>query len=318
MTPLSKQEPATIPPRTEDRVEATRDIDRISVEEGLALLAAEFRRAFDAFETSAVKLAPLVEAVVSRTRRGGSVHLFGAGTSGRMAALDAAEIPPTFDVSPTLFQAHIAGGEAALTSAVEDAEDDTHAGAEAGSQLQSNDVAIGVSASGRTPYVLAALAAARTEGAFTALIDCNGTNPTEIDCHVTLPTGPEAIAGSTRLNAATAQKLALNAISTLAMVHLGRTYSNLMVYMQPNNAKLRKRLAQMLRDITGAPDADIAAALATADNEGSVALALLAREWDLEQARTALDEGIPLRAIVDGGAAGRIPPIDGFAAQSAD
>jgi N-acetylmuramic acid 6-phosphate etherase len=291
-------------PGTEDRSETTRDIDRISIEDGLALLAGEFRRPFDVFQSCAAELAPVVEAVVGRIRRGGRVHYFGAGTSGRLAALDAAEIPPTFDVPPALFQAHLAGGAPALTTAVENAEDDADAGAREGARLEPGDVAIGLAASGRTPYVLAALDAARAQDAFTALIDCNGGGPSRVDCHVTLPTGPEPIAGSTRLNAATAQKLALNAISTLAMVQLGRTYSNLMVCVQPNNAKLRKRLAQMLRDISGASQADVDAALTAADNQGGLALAMLMRGWDVAQARSAVEEGTSLRARLGDGPGG--------------
>jgi N-acetylmuramic acid 6-phosphate etherase len=148
--------------------------------------------------------------------------------------------------------------------------------------------------------VLTALDAARAQGAFTALIDCHDGLPSRVDCRVTLPTGSEPIAGSTRLNAATAQKLALNAVSTLAMVHLGRTYSNLMVCVQPNNAKLRKRLAQMLRDISGASQQDVDAALTAADNEGGIALAMLMRGWDVTEARSAIGQGTPLRAILDG------------------
>ncbi len=291
-------------PSTEDRSEATREIDRISIEDGLALLAGEFRRPFDVFERHAVELSPIVDAIVDRVRRGGRVHYFGAGTSGRLAALDAAEIPPTFGVPPTVFRVHIAGGERALTTAVEDAEDDTGAGAREGERVASGDVAVGLAASGRTPYVLAALVAARAQGAFTALIDCNDGAPSQVDCRVTLPTGPEPIAGSTRLNAATVQKLALNAISTLAMVHLGRTYSNLMVCVQPTNAKLRERLALMLREISGASPAQVDAALVAAGNEGGPALAMLMRGWDAVQARRVLDEGTALRTRLDGGPGG--------------
>jgi N-acetylmuramic acid 6-phosphate etherase len=296
---LRNDVPGSTSPDTEARSETTRDIDRISIEEGLALLAGEFRRPFVVFEQCAVELAPVVEAVVECVRRGGGIHYFGAGTSGRLAALDAAEIPPTFDVPPTLFQAHLAGGATALTTAVEDAEDDADAGTRDGALLQPEDVAIGLAASGRTPYVLAALDAARAQGAFTALIDCHDGVPSRVDCRVTLPTGPEPIAGSTRLNAATAQKLALNAISTLAMVHLGRTYSNLMVCVQPNNAKLRKRLAQMLRDISGASQEDVDAALIAADHEGGLALAMLMRGWDVAEARSAIDQSTSLRATLD-------------------
>ena len=302
---MLKDAPEPTPPETERRSDATRDIDRMSIEEGLALLASEFKRPFDAFARSATQLAPVIDAVVRSVRHGNSVHLFGAGTSGRMAALDAAEIPPTFGIAPTVFRPHLAGGDSALATAVEDAEDDADEGSRAGAQVRAGDVAIGITASGRTPFVLAALAGAREQGAFTALIECAGADPSQVDCHVTLLTGPEPIAGSTRLNAATAQKLALNAISTLAMVHLGRSYSNLMVCAQPSNAKLRTRLAAMLRDVTGASSDDVDASLSAADNEGGVALAMLLRGWDVAHARTVLDQGLPLRAIVDGD-----PPAD--------
>jgi N-acetylmuramic acid 6-phosphate etherase len=294
---------------TEARSEQTLDIDRVTIGDGLALLAHEFRHAFDAVERSAAKLAPVVDAVVRCIRGGGSVHLFGAGTSGRMAALDAAEIPPTFGLPPTVFRPHLAGGEPALTTAVEGAEDDTVEGSRAGTQAQTGDVAIGVTASGRTPYVLAALVAARARGAYTALIECNGSGPSDVDCRITLRTGAEPIAGSTRLNAATAQKLALNAVSTLAMVHLGRTYSNLMVCLQPSNAKLRARQARMLRDISGASTGEVDSALAEAENEGGLALVMLTRNWDVERARAALDREVPLRAIVDGDDAGDAPTV---------
>lgn len=300
MTALSHDATRPTSLGTEARSRTTRDIDRIPIEEGLALLAGEFRRPFDAFAGCAVELAPVVEAVVRCLRHSGAVHYFGAGTSGRLAALDAAEIPPTFGVSPLLFQAHLAGGREALTTAVEDSEDDAGAGARDAAQLEPRDVAIGLAASGRTPYVLAALATARAAGAFTVLIDCNGGSHAQVDCRVTLPTGPEPIAGSTRLNAATAQKLALNAVSTLAMVHLGKTYSNLMVCVQPNNAKLRERLSRMLRDISGASQTEVERALAAAGNEGGVALAMLMRGWDAGQARSAVDRGTPLRAILEG------------------
>lgn len=304
MNLLRNDVPVPTPLSTERRSEATRDIDRIPIEDGLALLVGEFRRSFDVFERQAVELAPVVEAVVGSVRRGGRVHYFGAGTSGRLAVLDAAEIQPTFGVPPTLFEAHLAGGEPALTTAVENAEDDPDAGAREGARVEPGDVAIGLSASGRTPYVLAALDAARAQGAFTALIDCNGGSPSQVDCRVTFATGPEPIAGSTRLNAATTQKLALNAISTLAMVHLGRTYSNLMVCVQPNNSKVRERLTQMLRDISGASQEEVDAALAAAGNEGGLALTMLIRGLDVAQARTAIGHGTPLRAILDGGPGG--------------
>lgn len=296
----NEQHPARL--GTEDRSEATTDIDLISVSQGLILLAREFGRSFEAFESHASELAPIVEAVVRCVASGNVVHLIGAGTSGRLAALDAAELPPTFGISPYVFRPHLAGGATAMTEAIEDAEDSIDEGARVGAQVNRGDVAIGVTASGRTPFVLAALDAARSQSAFTALIDCNAHYTGPVDCHVTLPTGPEPITGSTRLNAATAQKLALNAISTLAMVHLGKTYSNLMVCVQPNNAKLRQRLAQMLCEISGASTAQVKSALAASGNEGGVALAMLMRGWDVEQARAALGGSTLLRPIVEGSA----------------
>jgi N-acetylmuramic acid 6-phosphate etherase len=289
-----------IPSGTESRSEATRDIDRVPVAVGLAMLASESRHAFEAFRDGALELAPIVDAVVACVRAGGTVHLFGAGSSGRLAALDAAELPPTFGIPPMVFRAHLAGGPSAMTTATENAEDDVDEGARVGGLLEAGDVAIGVTASGRTPFVLSALTTARSRRAFTALIDCNPSDsPRDIDCHVTLHTGAEAIAGSTRLNAATAQKLALNAISTLAMVHLGKTYSNLMVSVQPTNEKLRHRQVRMLREISGAPEAEVVSAIAAAGSRGDIALAMLAQGWDAAQAATALDRGASLRRLVD-------------------
>lgn len=270
------------------------------IDEGLRVLAREFRGAFDAFERSASDLAPVVEAVVSAIRSGRRVHLFGAGTSGRLAALDAAEIPPTFGMDPELFEAHLAGGPAALTTAVEDVEDDVLEGAQAAEGVQAGDVAIGLTASGRTPYVLAALEVAKERSAYTVQIDCTRSTDSPADCHVTLQTGAEAIAGSTRLNAATAQKLALNAISTLAMVHLGRTYSNLMVCVQPNNSKLRGRLARILMDISGASEAAVVAALEDAGHDGRVAVVMLTRGWTRSEAVEALAAAETLRSIIEG------------------
>jgi len=279
----------------------TVDLDRMPVGDAMRLLAGESRHAFDAFERAAPLLAPVVEASVAAIRRGGSVHLFGAGTSGRLAALDAAEVPPTFGVGSEVFVAHLAGGVDAMVQAAEDAEDDGAAGALAATGLSDRDVAIGVTASGRTPYVLAALAAARGRGSYTALLECNGLDERsdEVDCHVALLTGPEAIAGSTRLNAATAQKLALNAISTLVMVGLGRTYSNLMICVKPSNAKLRRRIAEMLASITGARPSDVHAALAAAEWEGDVALVMLTSGVDARAARERLRVRQSLRDLVE-------------------
>jgi N-acetylmuramic acid 6-phosphate etherase len=219
----------------------------------------------------------VVDEVVERVRGGGKVHYFGAGTSGRMAVLDAAEVVPTFGLQRGIFVAHHAGGDAALGAAVEDAEDDTSLGARDAAEVTAADVALGIAASGRTPYVSGALVTARANGAVTVLISNNPAPPLGplADYVVVADTGPEAIAGSTRLKAATAQKLLLNSLSTAAMVRLGRTYSNLMIEVAGTNDKLRRRQIRILEEATGAREADCRAQLARCNGDLRLALVCL-------------------------------------------
>jgi N-acetylmuramic acid 6-phosphate etherase len=207
------------------------------------------------------ELAALVDEAVARVRAGGRVHYFGAGTSGRLGVLDAAELLPTFGIADDVVIAHQAGGPGALLRAVEDAED-VEDGADA-ARVTAADVVIGLTASGRTPYVGAALRAAREVGAATALVTSNPEAPLAgLATHViAVDTGPEAVAGSTRLKAGTAQKMVLNTFSTALMIRLGHTYRNLMVDMQPTNAKLRGRAIELLKYATDAPEQNCAAAL---------------------------------------------------------
>jgi N-acetylmuramic acid 6-phosphate etherase len=216
---------------TELRNEGTRDIDllptlgileRLNDED--ATVAAAVRRALPA-------LAAAVDAAARALQAAGRVHYFGSGTSGRLAVLDAAELGPTFGLAPGVVVAHIAGGQAALLRAAEDAEDSQASGAADAAGVRRHDVAIGLSASGAAGYVIGALRRAREAGAFTALFTSNPQPPAgaHADVVVCADTGPEAIAGSTRLKAGTAQKLLLNSFSTALMVRDGRTYSNLMV-----------------------------------------------------------------------------------------
>jgi len=243
-----------VPPATEDRNERTASIDLVPTEEVLRLLNAEDATVAGAVAAILPGLATVVDRVVERLRAGGRVHYFGAGTSGRLGVLDAAEVPPTFGLEPGVFVAHHAGGYQALVTAVEDAEDDDTLGAADARAVYAADVAIGITASGRTPYVAGALRRSRSAGALTVLISSNPAAPLGplADHRVLVDTGPEAIAGSTRLKAATAQKLVLNALSTAAMVRLGRTYSNLMAGISGTSAKLRHRQQQILREATGA------------------------------------------------------------------
>jgi N-acetylmuramic acid 6-phosphate etherase len=207
------------------------------------------------------ELAAVVDDAAARVAAGGRVHYFGAGTSGRLGVLDAAELLPTFGIGDDVVVAHQAGGPGALLRAVEDAED-AEDGADA-LDVKEGDLVIGLTASGRTPYVGAALRAARAVGAATALVTSNPEAELAplATYLVAVDTGPEAIAGSTRLKAGTAQKMVLNTFSTALMVRLGHTYRNLMVDMQPTNAKLRGRAIEMLRYATDAPEAACAAAL---------------------------------------------------------
>jgi N-acetylmuramic acid 6-phosphate etherase len=261
--------------RTEERNPRTAEIDSVPTEEILQLLNAEDATVPAVVARALPALAAVVDQVVECVRAGGQVHYFGAGTSGRMAVLDAAELIPTFGLEPGVFIAHQAGGNRALGTAVEDAEDDAELGARDAGEVSAADVAVGITASGRTPYVGGALTTARAAGAITVLVSSNLAAPLSglADYVVVADTGPEAIAGSTRLKAATAQKLLLNALSTAAMVRLGRTYSNLMVSLSGTNEKLRGRQLTILREATGFDEATCRGQLSLC--RGDLRLALL-------------------------------------------
>ncbi len=242
--------------RTEQRNWRTVDIDVVPTEEILRLLNAEDATVAGAVAPVLPALAAVVDRVVARLAAGGQVHYFGAGTSGRIGVLDSAEVVPTFGLEPGVFVAHQAGGDQALCAAVEGVEDDEALGVSDARDVSSADVAVGITASGRTPYVAGALRYAGSVGALTVLVSSNPAAPLAklAEYRLLVDTGPEAIAGSTRLKAATAQKMVLNALSTAAMVRLGRTYSNLMVSMSGSNAKLRQRQLSVLREMSGAQD----------------------------------------------------------------
>ncbi len=203
------------------------------------------------------KISKAVQFIVRAFRRGGRLFYVGAGTSGRLGALDACECPPTFSVSPEMVQAIVAGGDQSLSGAREDAEDDMAGGAEAVRRRRvcRDDVVVGIAASGRTPFVWGALHAARKLGATTMLICFNpnlvfsrGTRPTLL---IAPKIGPEILTGSTRLKAGTATKLLLNILTTLSMVQMGKVVENLMVDVKPTNAKLRDRAIRIVQELTG-------------------------------------------------------------------
>jgi len=276
---------------TETRNPRTTDIDRVSTLEVLHLINDEDQQVAVAVRTALPRLAGAVDLAVEALRQGRRVHYVGAGTSGRLGVLDAAELPPTFAVPSEWFVTHAAGGPAALLRAIEGAEDDEDAGArEMAESVSAGDVVVGLAASGRTPYVAGALRASRERGAATVLVTANPDTPLgrEVDVFVPVDTGPEVVAGSTRMKAGTAQKLVLNAFSTAIMVRLGRTYSNLMVDLVASNAKLRGRTLDILREATGLDPETCAEALTAADGELKTALVAVLGEVTPHRARAAL------------------------------
>jgi N-acetylmuramic acid 6-phosphate etherase len=227
----------------------------------------------------AKELAPIaraVEIIAKSLEQGGRLIYVGAGTSGRLASLDAAECPPTFGVPSRLVQAVVAGGRRALTRAAEDVEDSASQGARdlAARKIGPRDVVVGVTASGSTPYVLGALRFARSRGTKTVLLTSNRNSPARRTAQITIApqTGAEVIAGSTRMKAGTAQKLILNMLSTAAMIRLGRVYNNWMVDLSMSNAKLRSRGLRILEEATGAGAPQAKRALS---QSGSLRVALL-------------------------------------------
>jgi len=292
---------ATVPP-TERRSPRSLRIDRMETLELVTLINDEDSRVPDAVRAILPELAGVVDRAAERIRRGGRIHYFGAGSSGRFGVLDAAEVPPTYGVSPDVVTAHLAGGGRAMLAAVEDAEDSEAAGdSEARAAIGPDDIVVGLAASGRTPYVRAALAAAREIGAFAVAITSNpnATIAADADVHLCVDTGEEVITGSTRMKAGTAQKLVLHTFSTALMVRLGRTFSNLMIDVVPSNAKLRRRVVRLLQQASGAGETEADAALIASDGDTKKALLMLLAGIDAPAAEEELAEtGRDVRAAV--------------------
>jgi N-acetylmuramic acid 6-phosphate etherase len=235
---------------TEQPNPASASLDALPTEEALRIINAEDRKVAVAVERQIPAIARAVDAIVAAIERGGRLFYMGAGTSGRLGVLDASEIPPTFSAPPSMVQGIMAGGEAALSRATETTEDDPSIGVRdlLAHGFTASDVLVGIAASGRTPYVLGAVAEARRMGAVTVGISC--TPDSELaraaDIAITPLVGPEVVAGSTRMKAGTAQKLVLNMLSTGACVRLGFVYGNLMVNVQPKNGKLVDRARRIV------------------------------------------------------------------------
>ncbi len=273
---------------TEARHPASERLDELPTSALVELLHSGDHEALDAVQRVLPQIATAIDTIAARIAAGGRLFYSGAGTSGRLGVLDASECPPTYNTSPEMVQAVIAGGDTALRTAVEGAEDHPELGGDdlIARGFSSRDTLVAIAASGSTPYVLGAIEYARSIGAFTVGLSCVARSPVAraVDLAITPVTGPEMVTGSTRMKAGTATKLVLNMLSTGVMVRLGYVYGNLMVNLQPTNAKLRARATRIIAGLTGLDAAPAAALLAEA---GSVRVAVLMHRLSLDRATAA-------------------------------
>ena len=270
-------------PLTEQENPNTAEIDKVSTLDAVRLINDEDKTVAVAIEKVLPEIATVIDKVVESMQNGGRLFYVGTGTSGRLGVLDASEIPPTFGVSYDLIQGVIAGGYDALYKATESSEDNREAGAEdlKSRGLTEKDAVIGIAASGRTPYTLGAIEYAREIGCFTACITCvpDSAITHAVDISIVPVVGPEAITGSTRMKAGTAQKLILNTISTVTMIRLGYVKGNRMTNVRASNEKLRDRAVRILMTETGIEDRNEAEAL------------LIESQFSISQAITRRNDG---------------------------
>ncbi|MCI3153596.1 MULTISPECIES: N-acetylmuramic acid 6-phosphate etherase [Streptomyces] len=279
------------------------DVDRLPTPEIARLMNAEDASVAGAVAEQVPAIAAAIDAVADRMARGGRLVYAGAGTAGRLGVLDASECPPTFNTDPARVVGLIAGGPQAMVNPVEGAEDSAELAESdlAALGLTADDTVVGISASGRTPYAIGAVAYARGRGALTVGLSCNrGSALAAAAEHgIEVVVGPEFLTGSTRLKAGTAQKLVLNMISTITMIRLGKTYGNLMVDVRASNEKLRARSRRIVAQVTGADDEAVERALAATDGEVKNAILVLLAGVDGPTAARLLDAaGGHLRAAL--------------------
>ncbi len=280
MNPGSPSRPEAGLPSTEAENPVTRGLDSRTAREIVGLIHDEDLKAWESLDSELDTIAEVVDAVADAFDSGGRLIYLGAGTSGRLGVLDASECPPTFGVEPELVQGFIAGGDRALRNAVEGAEDSSEAGSRLVSEaaVGERDVVCGISASGRAPFVQGGLEEARARGAVTVLLAADGSlrsgsREPEWDHLLVVDTGPECIAGSTRMKAGTATKMVLNMITTAAMVRWGKVYDNLMVDLVAANEKLRQRSRRLVQQVAGVDSSRALELLKEAG--GSVKLAIV-------------------------------------------
>jgi N-acetylmuramic acid 6-phosphate etherase len=289
---------------TEQRLPESMKIDAMSIPDAVNVMLEQDRRAVEAVSAQKQAISRAVEIVSSCLKSGGRLIYVGAGTSGRLGVLDAAECPPTFRSEPDMVQGIIAGGDAAMFRAQEGAEDSADGGANAidDKSVTSKDVVLGIAAGGTTPFVHGALRRARDRGAKTIFLTCIAPFPDEpeVDLVIRPLTGPEVITGSTRLKAGTATKLALNMITTLSMVQLGKVYENLMVDLRASNIKLRDRAARIVATLTDLPREQAFQWLDKAGGHVKVAIVMIKKNLSAEEARALLAKtGGRLRAALE-------------------
>jgi N-acetylmuramic acid 6-phosphate etherase len=289
---------------TEQPNRASTDLDLKSSLEIVSVINSDDAVVVDAVRRALPQIARAVGVIANALKRGGRLIYVGAGTSGRIAALDAAECPPTFNVDPRTVQFIMAGGPAALASTVEANEDSRELGVREMKKRRPgrNDVIVGIAASGRTPFTVAAVEYARSKGAHTISVACNRNTPLQRAAHLSIVTevGPEVISGSTRMKAGTAQKMVLNMLSSGAMTRLGYVYGNLMVNVTPRNSKLAARGVSILQHAAGVSEEIAQQALQAAGNSVPVGLVMLQAQVDRREAEQALKSasGHVRRAII--------------------
>ncbi len=290
---------------TERQNENSLNLDRMSAFEIVDSMNREDMKVASVVREALPEISRAVENIARSLKKGGRLIYIGAGTSGRLALLDASECPPTFGVDERVVQAVIAGGNTAVTKAVEGAEDDYDAGKRDLQELSfsSDDVAVGITASGRAPYVRGALDYAMTVGAFTVALSCNVTSEISksADIAIELPTGPEILTGSTRLKAGTAQKMVLNMLSTASMVLMEKVYQNYMIDLKPVNIKLLDRACRILVKTTGARYEDASESLRRAGMNTKSAFIMLKMGISAGEAQSRLEKaGGSCRRVLDG------------------
>lgn len=279
---------------TETVNEETKHIDELDTLNVIKLINKEDKKVADAIEAELPQIAKAVDAIAERFEKGGRIIYCGAGSSGRMGTLDAVELTPTYSVSPDRAFGLLAGGQKAMYVAVEGAEDSKELAIEdlKAVDLKPEDCVIGIAASGRTPYTISALEFGKQAGALTISITCNSASEMAkvADISIAPVVGPEAISGSTRMKAGTAQKMVVNMLSTGTMIKLGKVYQNYMVHVQPTNEKLVVRATRMISEITGVDQETALQALLEADKKVALAIVMIEGSCTKEQAEAALSE----------------------------